>query len=106
MILNTLELTMLEEMSEILKPWKELTTALSSETAVTVSLIAPSLHNLLCKALHIRQEDSEFAQQMKEAMKNDLPKRYKDSNIRLFLQVAAVVHPRFKKLSFLSEEEK
>ena len=106
MILNALEITVLEEISEILKPWKELTTALSSETAVTVSLIAPSLHNLLCKALMIKEEDSEFAQQMKQVMKTDLSKRYQESNIKLFLHVASVLDPRFKKLFFLSEQER
>ena len=66
LILNASELTTLEEMRDILAPFKQLTVAVSSKRNVTVSLIAPSIHNLLSRQLAHKEEDSEFIQNMKE----------------------------------------
>ena len=46
-ILTAAEISQLEEMKDILKPWKELTVRMCNEKEVTISLVAPTVHNLL-----------------------------------------------------------
>ena len=78
----------------------------SKENDATVSLIAPCIYNLLNRQLQVKDFDSEFATQMKNAMKEDLSKRYKDPEVKSFLHYASLLDPRFKLLPFLSSEEK
>ena len=52
---------------------------MSKENDATASLIAPCIYNLLNRQLQVKDFDSEFAAQMKNAMKEDLSKRYKRS---------------------------
>ena len=106
LILTAEEITLLEEMKDILKPWKELTVRLSSEKEVTISLIAPILHRLLTKELQPKEMDSDLGIQMKAAMREDLSKRYKDANVKAFLHLASLLDPRFKSLPFSSSEER
>ena len=105
LILSAAEITLLEEMKDILRPWKELTIRMSSETDVTISLIAPTIHRLLNKELHINDMDSEMDIQMKSAMKEDLQCRYLSAHVKAFLHMASILDPRFKNLGFLSSEE-
>ena len=100
--LSAEEVTVLEELRDILKPWKELTIEVSSEKDITVSLIAPIIHSLLNKELQEKPSDTDLAIQMKGAMKADLSKRYQEVPVKSFLHVASLLDPRFKKLSFLS----
>lgn len=100
------DFTVLEEVKDILQPWKELTDRVGKESDVTISLIAPSLHKLLTKELQAKELDSELGAQIKSAMKTDLSKRYQENEVKLFLNVATLLDPRFKLLPFLSDEEK
>ena len=43
---------------------------------------------------------------MKDAMKEDLKKRYQDKNAKCIINTASLLDPRFKLLSFLSPEDK
>ena len=106
LILSPEELTILEEARDILKPWKDLTVAISKESDVTIPLIAPTLHNLLNKILEEKPLDTLIGIQMKSAMKEDLKKRYQDVPIKSFLHVASLLDPKFKTLSFLSSGHK
>ena len=106
LILTAEEITFLEEMKDILKPWKELTVRLSSEKEATISLITPILHRLLTKELQPKEMDSDLGIQVKVAMREDLGKRYKDVDVKGFLHLASLLDPRFKSLPFLSSEER
>ena len=52
------------------------------------------------------EEDSEFLQNMKEDMRENLKKRYTEDDVKLFLHVASLFDPRFKMLTFVTGEEK
>ena len=104
-ILSADEEILLEEVRDILKPWKELTVRLSTENNVTISLIAPILHKLH-QVLQLKDYDSELAVQMKDAIKEDLKKRYQDKNAKCIINTASLLDPRFKLLSFLSPDKK
>ena len=71
---------------------------------VTISLIAPTLPNLLNKILEEKPLVSLIGIQMKSAMKEDSKKRYQDVPIISFLHVASLLDPRFK--TFLSSGHK
>ena len=73
---------------------------MSSEKDVTVSLIAPSVHNLLHEALEVKPLDSDLGIQMKDAMKADLGSRYQDTVVKNFLHIASLLDPRFRILHF------
>ena len=68
MILNAAELSILEDIKEVLKPYKELTVALSGEKEVTIPLIAPTMHNLLSRQLADKEVNSDFIQKIKRVM--------------------------------------
>ena len=106
LILSAAEITLLEEMKEILRPWKELAITMSSATDVTKSLISPTIHRLLNKELHMNDMDSGMGIQMKSAMKEDLQCRYLSADVKAFLHMASILDQRFKNLGFLSSEEK
>ena len=71
-------------MKDIPKPWKELTVRICSKKEVTISLVAPTIHNLLNRELQRKDMDSELCIQIKDAMKEDLSKRYKDDSVQRF----------------------
>ena len=104
-ILSEAEESLLEEVKDVLKPWKELTIRMSKEDDVTISLIAPTLHQLLNQALQRKDFDSELITQMKATMREDLNKRYQDNNVKLILHTTSLLDPRFKLLPFLSPQD-
>lgn len=106
LILSAAEITLLEEIRDILRPWKELTVRLSNEKEVTISLVAPTVHRLLTYELQRKDMDSELGIQMKAAMRQDLSKRYQDGDVKAFLHIPSLLDPRFKSLLFLCCEEK
>ena len=87
LILSADELSTLEEIRGILKPWKDLTVTLSSEKEVSISQLVPSMHKLSIVCLQDKELDSEMGRQMKHAMKKDLDTRYKEDSVKLFLNV-------------------
>ena len=61
-----------ENVIEVLKPFKDITETVSGEQYTTVSLFKPLLHHLLTQSLEIRTEDPVCIQHMKTAMKENL----------------------------------
>ena len=104
--LEAKQIKMIEELCEILKPMKDLTVKLSSQTDCTSSIILPSLHKLMSTHLAEGANESKFARDCKAALKTDLNKRYQDQDIRQHLLAASILDPRFRQLSFASMEEK
>ena len=100
------EITVLEEMRDILRPWKELIIRFSTEKDVTISMIVSAIHSLVNKGLQARELDTQMGAEMKAAMKTDLGKRYQDANIKSFLHLPSLLDPKFKSLAFFREEER
>ncbi|XP_077070815.1 uncharacterized protein LOC143722931 [Siphateles boraxobius] len=90
-------------MVKLLSPVKTATTIMCEEEQPTVSVIAP-LQAKLLKHFTVTAEDSSVITEMKQIMATDLEHRYMD--VRPVLYRASALDPRFKKLPFLSEEER
>ncbi len=94
-----------EEFIQALKPVKVATNVMSVEKNLTVSVIAP-LHVQLLQATQETLGDSLFVRDLKEAVHQDLSKRYTSEVERATLNLASALDPRFKVLPFLPQEEK
>ncbi len=101
--LNENDITVAEDMVELLAPVKTATTIMCEEERPTVSVIAP-LQAKLLEHFTVTAKDSSVITEMKQAMAKDLEHRYVD--VRQVLYRASALDPRFKKLPFLSEEER
>ena len=89
----------------LLRPFKEATVIMSSETAVTSSLILPTMVKLQ-RLIEVGQEDSPLIKKVKLELAKNLSKRYTHDADKETTLIACMVDPRFKKLAFLSEEER
>ncbi|XP_078018878.1 E3 SUMO-protein ligase ZBED1-like [Epinephelus lanceolatus] len=94
-----------EEFIQALKPMKVATCVMSDEKNPTVSVIAP-LHAQLLQATQETLGDPPFVRDLKEAVHQDLSKRYTSEVEKATLNLASALDPRFKVLPFLPEEEK
>ena len=54
----------------------------------------------------VKPTDSNVSKEIKKVVKTDLENRYADLQVKELLNKACFLDPRFKSLSFLSEEEK
>ena len=107
MLLSAETIALLKDIQVVLSPMKKLTEHMSGESYVTLSLVAPTIHQLIKNTLKIDQDnDSVVMQRLKNAMLNDIQTRYQSSNTKLLLQIAAFLDPRFRNLDFLEEDEK
>ncbi len=101
--LNENDITVAEDMVELLAPVKTATTIMCEEERPTVSVIAP-LQAKLLEHFTVTAKDSSVITEMKQAMAKDLKHRYVD--VRQVLYSTSALDLRFKKLPFLSEEER
>ncbi|KAB5518450.1 hypothetical protein PHYPO_G00166040 [Pangasianodon hypophthalmus] len=84
-------------MVKLLAPVKTATTMMFEEEQPTVSVIAPLQAKL-------SQLKTRVITEMKQAMAKDL--EHRDVDVRQVLYRASALDPRFKKLPFLSEEDR
>ncbi len=73
----------------------QVTVQMSSETQPTLSLILPLLNGLK-KSMSPGPEDSGFVLKLKNAVLENLEKRYNDKVLLLFLEEATAMDPRTK----------
>uniref|UniRef100_A0A8B9HG88 BED-type domain-containing protein n=1 Tax=Astyanax mexicanus TaxID=7994 RepID=A0A8B9HG88_ASTMX len=97
------DITAAEEMVKLLGPVKATTTVMCEEKQPTVSVIAP-LQAKLLDNLKAANEDPTLITEMKETMKRELEQCYVD--VQQVLRKASALDPRFKRLPYLSEEER
>ena len=98
------DIAIAEEMISCLKPMKDITTMLCTESEPTLSVVKPILTQLLGSLTENNVTDSATVKEMKAVMKNDIESRYeKQSGL---LNLATALDPRFKTLPFLSDEAK
>ena len=90
--------------SYVMKPIVHITKVIGGEQSVTLSAVRPLLHILLSQHLVEKPSDAHLAKAMKKAFLTDLQGRYNDA--AALLNKACFLDPRFKALTFLSEEQK
>uniref|UniRef100_A0A8C4SKE9 BED-type domain-containing protein n=1 Tax=Erpetoichthys calabaricus TaxID=27687 RepID=A0A8C4SKE9_ERPCA len=94
-----------EEVAAALKPLKEATNIMSEEATPTLSVIAP-LH---AQPLHETKAgfcgETALVREIKQAIHEDLAKRYTSVTDKNMLHISSSLDPRFKTLPFLSQDE-
>ena len=98
------EWRVLEDLVEVLKPFKHATTYLCSELYPSLSALGPLLHEIQ-KKLTINGSDLSEIKQVKRAISNDLDKWYQADEVKLLMNKATFLDPRMKSLTHLSELE-
>ncbi|XP_057181407.1 E3 SUMO-protein ligase ZBED1-like [Triplophysa rosa] len=96
-VLSDSELTLAEEMIQLLKPLKTTTTLLSTETAPSLSMVLP-LKTMILKSMDPADHDSPAIKDAKAAISEDLKSRYTDPDLQDYLNRASFLDPRFKSL--------
>ncbi|KAL3969495.1 Arf-GAP with GTPase, ANK repeat and PH domain-containing protein 2 [Sarotherodon galilaeus] len=90
-----------EEVLQLLKPLKAVTTLLSTETAPSVSMIL-LLKTRILQSMAPSEEDSTITRDVKTAIREDLKHRYTSPPaLQEYLHRATALDPRFKSLSHL-----
>ncbi|KAJ4946432.1 hypothetical protein JOQ06_024099 [Pogonophryne albipinna] len=101
--INTLsdqDVRMAEEVIEVLKPLKAITTLMCTETTPSVSMILP-LKTMLIKSMGPNEKDCPTVKEVKAAIRGSLKDRYTDPALQDFLHKCTAVDPRFKALSHM-----
>ncbi|KOX68204.1 Zinc finger BED domain-containing protein 1 [Melipona quadrifasciata] len=96
----------IEDLVNVLEPFKVTIMTLSEEKMPLISLLKPLLWQLVSSHLKIKESDSEKAKAFKESLSDMLCDRYADYNVTLLLQIATTLDPRFKQLPYATEEDK
>ncbi|XP_073795658.1 E3 SUMO-protein ligase ZBED1 isoform X4 [Danio rerio] len=93
-----------EDIIQVLKPLKMVTTLLSTEQLPTVSMIMPLKHTIL-ESLKVSDTDTTVVKDVKHGIVSDFINRYPESDLTLvqFLHMSTALDPRFKSLPFLDE---
>ncbi|KAJ8356661.1 hypothetical protein SKAU_G00194550 [Synaphobranchus kaupii] len=104
-MLTDSEQKLAEELIQLLKPLKTVTTLMSSETTPTTSMILP-LKEMILKSMAPGDEDSATLKEAKAAITQDLERRYTDPALHDYLQRATALDPRFKSLPSLDESSR
>ena len=94
-----------ETVVEFLEPFKEATLSLSREDEPTVAAVLPVLIKLE-KHVTLLPGDIGWLKDMKQKALQSLDKRYASPEQKRPLLLASILHPRSKKLTFLSDNDK
>lgn len=98
------EWRLIEDLLEVLQPFKDATTYLSSENYPTLSVLGPLVVQMK-KKVEIGISDSENIKSVKRAIAKNLNTRYQDNEIQLMLNKSCFMDPRMKTLPHLSAIE-
>ncbi|KAL0184383.1 hypothetical protein M9458_020079, partial [Cirrhinus mrigala] len=95
-----------EEVLQLLKPLKTVTTLLSIENAPSVSMILP-LKTRILQSICANEEDNSITRDVKAAVRGDLISRYTNPpEIQDYLHRSTALDPRFKSLTHIELREK
>lgn len=86
------------DLVDVLEPFKVTIMTLSEEKMPLVSLLKPLLWQLVSAHLKIKEGDSETACSYKESLSHMLCERYADPSVSLLLQIATTLDPRYVEL--------
>ena len=102
LLLSPQDIATLTCVQSALMPWKKLTVLMSADKYPTLSLVAPSIQQLLNRLRQENPSDSNIIQAMKRAMASDLATRYQQDDIKMLLLCAAFLDPRIRHLDFIT----
>ncbi|RZF44170.1 hypothetical protein LSTR_LSTR003810 [Laodelphax striatellus] len=105
-LLSDEEWAIVEDIVNVLEPFKVTTMTLAEEKAPLISLLKPLMWQLVSVHLKVRDLDSEFAQELKKSLSDMLKERYQDTFVNEMLKCATTLDPRFKQLPYSAEESK
>lgn len=102
---------LLEGLTEVLQPFKVVTNMITSCRYPTISMVRPVLHMLLNNTLKVKEGDLKEISMTKEVISKVLSSTYSQNSqlsqeISTFLNIATFLDPRYKKLPFLSTQER
>lgn len=97
------EWRILEDIAELLEPYKDVTTYLSAEPFPTISALGPLFAAIRAKLVHL-DTDSVAVRNVKSLLAADMSTRYQDTDISLLLNKATFLDPRFKTLRLLNKK--
>ncbi|XP_022519279.2 E3 SUMO-protein ligase ZBED1 [Astyanax mexicanus] len=100
--LSDQDVTVLEDVVEVLKPMKTIITLLSLEQQPTVSMILPLKHSILTAMKH-SGTDSQIVKDVKSAIATNIGGRYSNPSLQQFLNESTALDPRFKSLPHLDD---
>lgn len=103
--LTETEVTNAKDIVKALKPMNDVTLLMSVDKNPTVCLIAPIKAQLI-QEMSDTTGDTHMIQEVKQAIRTDLQKRYNSEAEKKMLHTASALDPRFKGLDFLPEEER
>lgn len=83
-----------EDLVNVLEPFKVTIMTLSEEKMPLISLLRPLLWQLVSSHLKVKDSDSETARSFKESLSDMLCERYADYNVTVLLQIATTLDPR------------
>ena len=95
------EWRILEDVIKVLHPFKIATQHLSGESYTTISALGPLLSEIK-KRLGADANDSVAIQAFKKALRDDMDSRYIHPEVKVLLNKASFLDPRFKTLKHLS----
>lgn len=103
--------SLLEGLIEVLQPFKVVADMISSCRYPTISMVRPVLHMLLNTTLKVKEGDLKEISMTKEVISKVLSTTYSQNSqlsqeISTFLNIATFLDPRYKKLPFLSAQER
>ncbi|XP_041349579.1 E3 SUMO-protein ligase ZBED1-like [Gigantopelta aegis] len=101
--LTTTDVSTAEQLVVLLKPLKTITTILCDASQPTVSMIWPFLTNLKTSFQPL-ETDTRIIKYAKQAVLDDLEKRYTGPDIKRVMLQASVIDPRFKSLPFIEPD--
>uniref|UniRef100_A0A3B4U3F6 BED-type domain-containing protein n=1 Tax=Seriola dumerili TaxID=41447 RepID=A0A3B4U3F6_SERDU len=98
------DMTILETVRDVLAPLSEFTDALSGEKEATLSSVLPLIWKIRA-CLEDEEGDSPLMREMKHSSKQDFEKRYDEYNLKMTLNIATFLDPRFKNMFVTMEEQ-
>ncbi|XP_068165429.1 dehydrogenase/reductase SDR family member on chromosome X isoform X1 [Antennarius striatus] len=102
---------LMEGLIEVLQPFKVVANMITACKYPTISMVRPVLHMVLNTTLKIKEGDRKEISMTKEVISKVLSNTYSQNSdlsqdISTFLNVATFLDPRYKKLPFLSTQER
>lgn len=95
----------IEDIVGVLEPLKVTIMTLSEEKMPLISLLKPLLWQLVSSHLKVKDSDSDTAKSFKESLSNMLCEQYNDYNVKLLLQIATTLDPRYSGVKIIFDVE-
>ena len=100
------ELTLVQDIIELLEPFNELTKLISGSEYVTSSLILPSVTRLMeILQLFVSKDDNKTIESIAYEMFIDIEKRTSDYFNKEILIASSFLDPRFKSFNFFKDDK-